>query len=179
MPGLIDGVRHARLARLLERQEVRSLSRQRSSERFVRHLWDGRVFLIDNGASRESTAFLQFAVQFGQRDAPGAELHVFSIEPQAVSSLRRDFELFAISSRDVFANVGFHDAVRRSCTPYLSKRMPQPHSDAEVIFLPRVNRRSMALAAEMRAAGFSFQSRLGTEIIAGSATTGARPWQDR
>jgi hypothetical protein len=31
--------------------------------------------------------------------------------------------------------------------------MPQPHSDAEVIFLPRVNRRSMALAAEMRAAG--------------------------
>jgi hypothetical protein len=155
MPGLIDGVRHARLARLLERQEVRSLSRQRSSERFVRHLWDGRVFLIDNGASRESTAFLQFAVQFGQRDAPGAELHVFSIEPQAVSSLRRDFELFAISSRDVFANVGFHDAVRRSCTPYLSKRMPQPHSDAEVIFLPRVNRRSMALAAEMRAAGFS------------------------
>ena len=79
---------------------------------------------------------------------------MFSIEPQAVSSLRRDFDLFAISSRDVFANVGFHDAVRKSRTPYLSKRMPQPHSDTEVIFLPRVNRRSMALATEMHAAVF-------------------------
>jgi hypothetical protein len=133
---------------------VRPLRRQRSSEHYVRHLWDGPVLLIDDDAARDFAAVPHVAAQSGQRAVPGAELLVFSIEPQAVNGLRRDFELFAISSRDVFASVAFHDAVRRSRTPYLSKRLPQPRCDTEVIFLPRIDRRSMALAAEMRTAGF-------------------------
>jgi hypothetical protein len=153
-PEPVEGVRHPRLACLLERLEARPLHRQRSSEHFVRHLWDGRVFVTDNGALRDFAAD-HVAAQFVQRAVLRGELRVFSIEPQAVRSLRSDFELFAVSSHNVFANVAFHDAVRKSHTPYLSKRMPKPLSDTEVIFLPRVNRRSMALAAEMRAAGFA------------------------
>jgi hypothetical protein len=153
-PGLIDEVSSAGLARLLERHEIRALRRQRSGDYFVRYLWDGRIFLINRSGSVHFAAARLMAARLEQRVALGGELQVSSIEPQAVSSLRRDFELFAVSARDTFASIGFHEALRRSHTPYLSKRMPRPHADTEVIFLPRGDRRSMAMAAEMRAAGF-------------------------
>ncbi|WP_157269126.1 DUF6685 family protein [Azohydromonas aeria] len=153
-PRLVDGVGHTGQARLPHRHQVRPLHRQRSNEHLVWYLWDGRAFVIGDDASCDLAAVHRAAERPGRRVELDPELHVFSIEPQAVSSLRRDFELFAVSARDVFASVGFHDALRKSRTPYLSKRMPRPHRDMEVIFLPRVNRRSMALAAEMRAAGY-------------------------
>jgi hypothetical protein len=153
-PGLIDEFSSTRLARLLEQREIRSLRRRLCGAHFVRYLWDGRVFLINSGASVHFAAARLMAARLGQPVALGGELHVLSIEPQAVSSLRRDFELFAVSSRDAFASIAFHEALRRSRTPYLSRPMPLPHGDREVVFLPRDDRRSIAVAAEMRAAGF-------------------------
>ncbi|WP_051243350.1 DUF6685 family protein [Azohydromonas australica] len=151
---LIDEVSSARLARLLERHEIRALCRRRSGDHFVRYLWDGRTFLINRSGSVHFAAARFMAARLEQRVALGGELHVHSIEPQAVSSLRRDFELFAVSARDAFASIAFHEALRRSHTPYLSKRMPRPHAHTEVIFLPRDDRRSVAVAAELRVAGF-------------------------
>jgi hypothetical protein len=154
VPGLIDEVSSARLARLLERHEIRALRQQRSGDHFVRYLWDGRIFLLNRSGSVHFAAARLMAAQLKQRVALGGELQVLSIEPQVVSSLRRDFELFAVSARDAFASIAFHEALRGSYTPYLSKRMPHPYADTEVIFLPRDDRRSMAMADEMRAAGF-------------------------
>jgi hypothetical protein len=153
-PGLIDEVSSARLARLLERHEIRALRLRRSADHFVRHLWDGRLFLVNRSGSMHFAAARFMAARLGQGVALGGGLQLPSIEPQAVSSLRRDFELFAVSARDAFASIALHEALRRSHTPYLSKRMPRPHADTEVVFLPRDDRRSMALADEMRAAGF-------------------------
>lgn len=153
-PRLIDEVSRARLARLLEMHEIRALRRRRSGEHFVRHLWDGRIFWLNRSGSMNFAAARFMAARLEQRIALGGELQVPSIEPQAVSSLRRGFELFAVSARDAFANIAFHEALRRAYTPYLSKRMPRPYADTEVIFLPRDDRRSMAMADELRAAGF-------------------------
>ncbi|NML19119.1 DUF6685 family protein [Azohydromonas caseinilytica] len=153
-PQLVDEISSARLNTLLARREIRTLRRQQSSDHFARFLWDGRVFLINSGASRQFAAARLVAARLGQKVPLCGELRVYSIEPPAVNNLRRDFELFAVSCRDVVANVRFHEALRGSRIPYLSKRMPAPGTDAEVIFLPRADRRSMAAAAELRAAGY-------------------------
>lgn len=154
MPHLISEVSSSRLAALLERPEIRALRRQRSSDHFIRHDWDGRLFLSSSEASRNLAAARYIAARLGQRVALGSELCAYSIEPSAVSALRRDFELFAVSCRDTFASIGFHEAVRQSRVHYFSKRMPWPYAATEAIFLPRKDRRSMAVAAELRAAGF-------------------------
>jgi hypothetical protein len=153
-PALIDEVSSAGLARLLERHEIKALRRRCSGDHFVRYLWDGRIFLLNRSGSVHFAAARFMAARLEQRVALGGELQVLSIEPWAVNSLRRDFELFAVSARDAFASIAFHELLRSSHTPYLSKRMPRPCADTEVIFLPRDDRRSMAMAAELRAAGF-------------------------
>jgi hypothetical protein len=154
MPMLINEVSSTRLAALLERHEIRALRRQRSCDHFVRHDWDGRVFLASSEASRYLAAARYIAARLGQRVALGSELRTYSIEPSAVSALRRDFELFAVSSQNTVASIGLHEAVRQLRVHYFSKRMPSPYAATEVIFLPRKDRRSMAVAAELRAAGF-------------------------
>lgn len=153
-PWLIDEVSSTGLARLLERHEIKALRRRCSGDHFVRYLWDGRIFLINRSGSVQFAAARFIAARLKRRVALGGDLQLLSIEPWAVTSLRRDFELFAVSARDAFASIAFHEALRSSRTPYLSKRMPRPHADTEVIFLPRDDRRSMAMAAELRAAGF-------------------------
>jgi rhodanese-related sulfurtransferase len=153
-PRPIDEASGAGLARLLERHEIKALRRRCSGDHFVRYLWDGRIFLINRSGSVHIAAARFMAGQLEQRVELGGELQLLSIEPSAVNSLRHDFELFAVSARDAFASIAFHEALRNSRTPYLSKRMPSPHADTEVIFLPRDDQRSMAMAAELRAAGF-------------------------
>jgi rhodanese-related sulfurtransferase len=154
-PSLVDEISSARLASLLSRREMRALRRQQSSDHFVRYLWDGRIFLINSSGSRHFAAARYIAGHIGQRVVLGSDLHLFSIEPVAVSSLRREFEMFAVSARDTVASIGFHDAIRQLRAPYLSKHMPAPFAHTEVVFLPRSDRCSMAVAAELRAAGFA------------------------
>lgn len=153
-PMAVGEAARARLAGLLRRPELQALCRPRCSGQFVRFLWDGRVFLGNNVTPRHFAAARAMARHTGQPVALGGELCVLSMEPWAVDTLRRDFEMVAVSCRDAIASVGFHEVVRKSRTPYLSRRLPRPHANAEVIFLPRTDRRSMAVAATMRAAGF-------------------------
>jgi hypothetical protein len=153
-PLLVGEVSSARLAALLRRPELLAMCRPRCSGQFVRFLWDGRVFLGNSTPSRHFAAARYIARRIAQPVALGGELCVLSMEPQAVIGLRRDLEMFAVSCRDAFACVGFHEVVRKSRTPYLSKRLPRPHANTEVIFLPRADRRSMDMAATMQALGF-------------------------
>jgi hypothetical protein len=154
-PSLVDEINSARLASLLARREIRALQRQQSIDHFVRYLWDGRIFLINSSGSRHFTAARYIAGHIGQRVMLGSELQLYSIEPVAVSGLRREFEMFAVSARDTVASIGFHDAIRQLRAPYLSRHMPTPFADTEAVFLPRSNRCSMAVAAELRTAGFA------------------------
>lgn len=153
-PMLVDEVSSARLAALLRRPELRALCQPRCSGQFVRFLWDGRVFLGNSTPSQYFAAARYIARRIAQPVVLGGELCVLSTKPQAVNGLRRDFEMFAVSCRDAIASVGFHEVLRMSRTPYLSKRLPRPHANTEVTFLPRADRRSMAMAATLQELGF-------------------------
>lgn len=146
-------ITRARLNTLLANKELRFLRKPRPAEYFLQPLWDGRIFLLNGGGSPQFAAARFIAGQIGQAVPLAGELRRCSLEPVAVSGLRRDFELFAVSTRDAQASAGLHDALRRLRAPYLWKPMPQPHAQAQVLLLPRGDRRAQAAAAELRAAG--------------------------
>ncbi|MDZ5460931.1 DUF6685 family protein [Azohydromonas lata] len=149
----LSEITRARLNALLSHKELRFLRRPKPAEYFLQPLWDGRIFLLNGGGSPQFAAARFIAGQIGQAVPLAGELRQCSLEPLAVSGLRRDFELFALSMRDPQAIAGLHDALRRLRAPYLWKPMPQPHAQAQVLFLPREDRRAQAAAAELRAAG--------------------------
>jgi hypothetical protein len=150
---LMSEATRTHLSSLLSHRELRFLRRFRGGEHFFHPLWDGRVFLANQGGSAHFAAARHIAARIGQAVALGGELRRCSLEPLAVNGLRRDFELFAVSTRDAGAGAALHDALRRLRAPYLGKPMPAPHADAQVLFLPRGDKRAMAVAAELRAAG--------------------------
>lgn len=57
-----------------------------------------------------------------------------------------------MSCRDTSASIGFHEAGHQSHMHYFSKRKPSPYVATEMNFLPRKERRSLTVAAELRAA---------------------------
>jgi hypothetical protein len=133
--------------------DIREPSRPKSLVYIAHHLWNGQAFQINSGELHHFAAARDTAGRTGHSDPWCRELHVFSIEPLAVSGLRRDFELFAVSRRDAAANVGLHDAMRKLRATYFCRPLPYPYGSAEALFLPRDEKRSMALAAELRKAG--------------------------
>ena len=150
---MVSEVSRSRLNALLAHRELRFLRQPKASEHFVRHLWDGRLFLANGAGSPRFAAARYVAGRIGLAVPLCAELHTCSIEPLAVSGLRRGWELFAVSTRDTTLSTGLHEALRRLRAPYLSKPLPPPWAEAQVLFLPREDRRAMAAAVELRAAG--------------------------
>ncbi len=149
----LSEITRAKLNTLLAHKELRFLRKPKSTEYFFQPLWDGRIFLLNGGGSPQFAAARFMAGRIGQAVPLAGELRTCSLEPLAVSGLRRDFELFAVSDGDAQIRAGLHDALRRLRAPYLCKPMPQPHTQAQVLFLPRADRRAQAAAAELRAAG--------------------------
>jgi hypothetical protein len=149
----ISEISRSRLSALLAHRDLRFLRQPKASEHLVRHLWDGRLFLANAGGTQRFAAARYIAGRIGLAVPLGAELRRCSIEPLAVSGLRRGFELFAVSTREPALAAGLHEALRRLRAPYCATPLPAPYTDAQALFLPREDKRSMAAAAELRAAG--------------------------
>lgn len=152
---MVSEVTRSKLSALLAHRELRFLRQPKASEHFVRHLWDGRLFLANGGGTPRFAAARWIAGRIGLPVPLCAELHSGSIEPLAVSGLRRHYELFAVNTRDPALAAGLHEALRRLRAPYFSKPLPAPYADAQALLLPRGDKRALAAAAELRAAGLA------------------------
>ena len=138
---------HANLAH----GEIRILQ-EHSSDYFIQHQWDGRVFLINSGGSHHFAAARYIAKRLGVPVPLRGKLRTYSIHSSAVASLRRDFEMFVVSD-DSTLSVAFDDAVRSVKAAYFRRRLPVPYGDRRAIFLPRTERRAMRVAQAMHATG--------------------------
>lgn len=149
---MIDEISDAALQRNLAHDEIRILHRESNSDHFARHLWDGRVFLINSGGSHHFAAARYIAARLGRSVPLRGALRTYSLDPEAVLGLRRDFELFAVSD-DAVASNGFHDAMRAFKASYLWQHLPRPHDTARAVLLPRSEARSAKIAQVLREAG--------------------------
>lgn len=151
--GLIDEITEEGLRKNLAHVEIRIL-RESKSDHFIRHLWDGRVFLMNAGGSHHFSAARYIAGRLNHPVPLRGKLYTYGINQKAVASLRRKFDLYAISA-DPTAFLGFFEAMQAFRAAYLRHYMPRPYANqCNAILLPRADPRSAKVSAVLREAGF-------------------------
>lgn len=150
---MIDAITHEKLAENLAHEEIRIIHSP-GSDYFRRHVWDGRVFLINSGGSHHFAAAKYIAARLPEAVTLRGKLYTYSLNAVAIASLRRDFEMFAISNHTSIS-LGFHDAMKAFRATWLWHPMPRPLENAKAILLPKAERRSMQVAAALRNAGIA------------------------
>lgn len=144
------------LQKNLAHREIRILHDERTSDHFVRHMWDGPLCLSNSGGSHHLAAARYIAVRLGTPVPLKGRLKTISLNPHAVHALRSEFELFVISGESSVQNA-FHDAMEAAQATWLSSKMCcRRELEADrMILLPRSDSRSMRAAACLRNAGIA------------------------
>ena len=150
---MIDAITQEKLAKNLAHRQIRIIHSP-GSDFFCRYLWDGRLFLMNSGGSHHFAAAKYIAARLRESVTLRGKLYSYSLNPDAISSLRRDFEMFVISDSTPIS-LGFYDAMKAFRATWLWHPMPRAFGDAKAILLPKNERRSMRVAALLRRAGIS------------------------
>lgn len=144
------------LAKNLAHSEIRIIHGPAASDHFTRYLWDGRLWLQNNGGSHHTAAAKYIATRLGRPVTLTGQLRTYSLNEFAIASLRRDFEMFVINDEDPLVANTFFEAMRSFRATWLWHRLPRPYvKGMKAILLPRSERRSMRVAAELQKAGFT------------------------
>ncbi|MFM0416985.1 DUF6685 family protein [Paraburkholderia aromaticivorans] len=162
---MIDEITPEKLAKNLAHDEIRILHRQKTSDHFACYQWDGRLWLMNSGGSHHFAAAKYIASRLPQRVPLQADLRVYALNEEAISSLRRDFEMFVVPSHTAFSNV-FVDAMRSFGATWHWHGMPAPYNQTRAILLPRGERLSMHAAEEFVKAGVVDLGRLLSDLAA-------------
>lgn len=153
-PEMIDEITEEKLLKNLAHGEIRILhQKDTTTDHFARFLWDGRMFLMNDGGSHHLAAARYIASRLKRPVSLSAKLYTYSINPEAVNTLRSDFDLYLMSSKPEIFN-DFHDAMESFEATYLLHQLPRPYSDdTHVILLPRNEPRSARVSKELGKAG--------------------------
>lgn len=149
---MIDEITPEKLAENLAHDEIRILHRKETTDHFACYQWDGRLWLMNAGGAHHFAAAKYIAARLPQRVPLKADLRVYALNADAISSLRRDFEMFVVPSHAAFFN-GFFEAMRRFIATWHWHAMPAPFNHTRAILLPRGEHRSMRVAEEFAKAG--------------------------
>lgn len=148
---LIDSITHEKLAKNLAHSEIRIIHSP-GSDHFGLYLWDGRLFLMNNGGSHHFAAAKYIAARLPESVMLRGKLYTYALNSVAIASLRRDFEMFVISD-ETTVSMGFHDAMKAFRATWLWHHLPRPFDNTKAILLPKNEARSMRVAALLRQAG--------------------------
>ena len=151
-PEMIEEITERKLEEHLAHREIRILHQPRSSDYFARFAWDGRLFLMNEGGSHHFAAARYISARIGRPVSLRATLRCYELELSAIVSLRRDFDLYALSGEqaDLYR---FHEAFRAHRATYFWLPLPVPYERGCAIFLPKNLSRSARLSRELAGAG--------------------------
>lgn len=168
---MIDEISEEGLARNLAHDEIRILHCERTSDHFVCHLWDGRVFLVNSGGSHHFAAARYIAARLGRRVPLRGTLRTYGINARAVDRLLCDYDMFAMPGEPEVVNA-FHDAMQAHRASYLWHGLPHPYRGARVVLLPKDEKRSARIASCLRSAGLTdvgaHLAKITSEVSAGA-----------
>lgn len=150
---MITPLTECKLHQNLGHKEIRIMHQHPSSDFFARYLWDGRVFLINSGGSHHFAAARYIAARIGVSVPLRGKLRTYFIDPQAVTTLRRDFDIYAMHNDNDVAINNFRDAMRSFNVTYLWRYLPRPYGYARAIFLPKIEPRAVIVSTVLRDAG--------------------------
>ncbi|ART57229.1 hypothetical protein CBP36_20190 (plasmid) [Acidovorax carolinensis] len=123
-------------------------------DNFVRHQWDGRLFLENEDGSHHLAAAKYIAARLPERVRLHGTLKNYSLSTNAVASLRHDFEMFAVSGEQEVFN-RFFDAMQSFRATWLTHSLPPPFDKEHAILLPKNEARSVKVARVLRQAGIA------------------------
>lgn len=148
---LINEITPENLKKNLLHPEIRIIHCSKTNDHFARFLWDGRLWLMNDGGSHHTAAAKYISARLGQSVRLTGELRTYSLNESAIASLRHDFEMFVISYDSEFYN-NFFDQMEAYKATWLSHGMPHPYNHYRVILLPRTCPRSMKVSIELHKA---------------------------
>lgn len=151
-PELIGEISESNLQANLAHDQIRIIHNRDTTDHFARHLWDGRLFLMNQGGSHHFAAARHIASQLTVSVPLTGKLYTYSINPEAVATLRQDFSIYALSQQAEIAN-GFHDAMQSFKATYLLYNLPRPYERSYAILLPNGELRSHRVSNVLREAG--------------------------
>jgi hypothetical protein len=153
-PEMIDEITEAKLQRNLAHDQIRIInSPDTTSDCFVRFGWDDLTYLFNAGGSHHFAAARYIAGKLGIEVPLNGKLVTFDIDRDSVIALRQEFEMFTIKKTML---LDLFDAMRLFGAPLLHQALPMPHyHDICAVFLPRKNDRSMRVAEQLHAAGWT------------------------
>ncbi|WP_313172647.1 DUF6685 family protein [Stenotrophomonas sp.] len=152
-PEMIDEVTYEQLKNNLDHREIRIIHNRESSDHFIRHTWDNRLFLANSGGSHHLAAAKYIAKRLHEPVRLSGEIHTYSLNNRAIASLRDKFYILAISD-ETETSLKFHDVMQSFGATWLSCALPAPYSDTTIsILLPKSEKRSVQVAALLRDAG--------------------------
>jgi hypothetical protein len=149
---MIDEITQEKLDENLAHGQIRIIH-EPGHDYFQTWTWDGRVFLMNSGGSHHFAAAQYIAVRIGVRVPLQGEYHIQSINQIALADLRREFDIFVMSSIMAPKN-GFHDALKAIQATYYWRDLPFPYHKQSAVFLPKTEKKSLRVAQILRAAGF-------------------------
>lgn len=159
--GLIVPVSDDKLQENLSWDECRIMRGNSKEDSFWRYMWeDGRVYLMNSGGSHHFAAARYVASRLGRRVPVTGDLTTFSINLDAVSSLKADYDMYAMPTH--YQTNDFMEAMRLTRAPF--GRCPAPYglrsngkviadSDIDIIFLPRDDKLSARVSDVLAGAG--------------------------
>ncbi len=152
---LISEITPERLAKSLAHTEIRIIHTPGTSDHFTRYLWDGRLWLMNDGGSHHTAAAKYLSARLGQPVPLVGKRYTYTLNELAIASLRRDFEMFALGDEDAESSNAFFGAMERFRATWLWHPLPRPYEGARAVLLPKNEARSMRVASELRGAGFA------------------------
>jgi hypothetical protein len=171
---MIDEITPENLKKILLHQEIRIIHSSKTSDHFARFLWDGRLWLMNDGGSHHTAAAKYISARTDQPVRLTGELRTYSLDKSAIESLRNDFEMFVISHNSEFFNQ-FFDEMQAFKATWLSHPLPSPYNDLLAILLPKNNSRSMRVSAEFHRASLLDLGEYLADLALKQRTTHADP----
>lgn len=151
---MIDQITLAKLEKNLAHSEIRIFrDLQSGSDYFARYRWDNRLWLMNSGGSHHFAAAKYIATRIGHLVPLKGRLYEYSLNASAITSLCRDFEIFAVGDSAAASNA-FSNAMQSVDATWLWHPMPKVYEGSRAIYLPRKNKRSMSVARMLREAEF-------------------------
>lgn len=130
----------AAMNKSLSHGEIRVLHRP-GSDFFVRHSWDGRLFLANSGGSHHLCSARYVAVRLKARVPLRAALHQYEFDQAALDDVLSEYGFGVIDPSPVLATT-FVDAMRTAKTRFYWFRLPQPYDQLRGVIFPLEEERS-------------------------------------
>lgn len=151
-PEMIDEIAPAKLQTNLAHGEIRIIHQANTSDCFIRHDWDGRVFLSNSGGSHHFAAARLIARLLGQKVPLRGRLYQRGVNAAPVAALTRDYAMFVVTN-DLLVMHAFSEAMEGYRAPWFSHKLPGQLGDVRAVLLPRQDERAMRVAQLLQSAG--------------------------